>query len=386
MATIRLYLDTRRAKANGEYSIRIIVNHNKDILLTTPYSCSIKEWKNNKLTSAVSNYREKNAFISNMFNDYENKLINLERDNALHTLSDAQLKNILVNDKTANIHSVSFFDTFDYFAKSREAVRTQEIYLGTLEKIKEYDNSASFKSIDLKWLESFDLWLTMSGQAINTRAIHMRNLRAVFNHAIDNEITDKYPFRKFKIKREETRHRDLDIIQIKEVLNYDGKWNVFKDCFMLSFYLCGINLVDILEAKKSDVVKGRLEYRRRKTKQLYSVKIEPEAQSIIDKYSDDEYLVSFIHMYKNYAGFKRGINYALKKLTNESGEVIDEKLSTYYARHSWATIASLLNIPKDVISAGLGHETGSTITSIYINYDQRKVDSANRLIIDFINQ
>ena len=60
-------------------------------------------------------------------------------------------------------------------------------------------------------------------------------------------------------------------------------------------------------------------------------------------------------------------------------------LSSYWARHTWATIAAELDIPKETISAALGHEIGSSITSIYIRYDQKKVDEANRKVIDYVN-
>jgi hypothetical protein len=65
-------------------------------------------------------------------------------------------------------------------------------------------------------------------------------------------------------------------------------------------------------------------------------------------------------------------------------EPLFPKLTTYYSRHSWATIASFLDIPIETISAGLGHEYGNRITAIYINYDNRKVDIANRKVIDWV--
>lgn len=113
----------------------------------------------------------------------------------------------------------------------------------------------------------------------------------------------------------------------------------------------------------------------------------PEAQAIMDKYKgEDEYLLNFIHMYKDYNGFKRGINYALKKITNSSGEVIDPNLSTYYARHSWATIAGHLEVPIETISAGLGHKFGNESSIIYINFDLAKVDATNRMVIDLVTK
>ncbi len=382
MATIKLYLDTRRAKDNGEYPIKVMVYHRNVILINTPYSCKEKDWKNNRLSKSVTNFEAKNAKISKIVFDIETKLLDLDRDGKLKSLSDKQLKQILQTKKSDK--PTIFIQTFKDFADSREAERTRELYNNTLAKLLNYDPEPTFESLNFEWLETFDAYLAEQGDAINTRAIEMRNIRAVFNHALKKDITNIYPFRKFDIKKEETRHRDLEIKEIQNVIKYDGKWNHFRDCFMLSFYLIGINLKDLLFAKKGDVHKGRLEYRRSKTKRLYSIKIESEAQEIINRYPDPEYLVSFIRMYKSYDGFKRAINYALKKITDPQGNIIDETMSTYYARHSWATIASSIGILKDTISESLGHEYGSKTTGIYIDFDITKIDPANRKVIDAV--
>lgn len=382
MATIRLYLDTRRAKDNGEYPIKIGIFHKKNILINTPYSAKKKDWKNNRLTKAVSNFEAKNAKITKMVSEIETKLLDLDRDGKLKSMSDKQLKQVLQT-KKSDKPSI-FIQTFGDFANSREAERTRELYHNTLTKLLKYDPEPTFERLNYEWLESFDTYLAGQGDKINTRAIEMRNIRAVFNHALKIDITNVYPFRKFDIKKEKTRHRDLEIKEIQNILKYNGKWNHFRDCFILSFYLIGINLKDLLYAKNTDVKKGRLEYRRSKTKQLYSIKIEPEAQEIIDRYPDPEYMTSFIRMYKSYDGFKRAINYALKKLTDPQGNIIDDSMSTYYARHSWATIASDSGVIKDDISESLGHEYGSEVTGIYIDFDITKIDPANRKVIDAI--
>ena len=138
--------------------------------------------------------------------------------------------------------------------------------------------------------------------------------------------------------------------------------------------------------KKSDYRNGRIQYKRAKTKALYDIKVESEAKQLIEKYATDDgdnHLLSFVHLYKDYNGFKRGVSYSLKKMEDDKG-IINSELTTYYARHTWATLAASLDIPKETISAALGHEIGSSTTSIYINFDQKKVDEANRKIIDFL--
>ena len=164
---------------------------------------------------------------------------------------------------------------------------------------------------------------------------------------------------------------------------------------MLMFYMIGINAIDLFHAKDYDVVDGRLEYKRSKTGKLYSVLIQPEAQAIIDKYRGKNYLLNVLDDYKNYKDFLHRMGDALKDIgpmerKGLGGKKIRQPLfpdiSSYWARHTWATIAASLDIPKEVISAGLGHEIGSSITSIYIDFNMKKVDDANRAVIDYVNK
>ena len=163
--------------------------------------------------------------------------------------------------------------------------------------------------------------------------------------------------------------------------------------FKLIFFFCGINLIDLFNLKDENIVNGRIEYKRAKTGKLYSIKIEKEAQEIIEKYKGVSYLLNIHDRYKSHKDYMQHLNKGLSKI----GEVIGKErngvpkmkpictsLSSYWARHSWATIAAELDIPKETIAAGLGHNIGSPITSIYIDFNLKKVDEANRKIIDYI--
>jgi integrase len=102
---------------------------------------------------------------------------------------------------------------------------------------------------------------------------------------------------------------------------------------------------------------------------------------IIDKYKGNQYLLCWREKYTNYHGFTKQID----KHSHIIGEIIEiPSLTTYYMRHSWATIAAQLDIPKETIAAALGHE-GNTVTDIYINFDVQKIDKANREVIDYLN-
>ena len=166
----------------------------------------------------------------------------------------------------------------------------------------------------------------------------------------------------------------------------------YRDFFILNFYLIGMNIGNMLMLKHSDVNNGRIEYYRNKTNKLISVLIQPEAQTILDKYKGKNYLLDVMDTYKDYKYFIRRMNTALKQIgkTTRSGlggkktrNPIFPDISSYWARHTWATLAEELEIPKETISAALSHSSSDT-TSIYIRFNQKKIDKANRYIINYI--
>ena len=175
----------------------------------------------------------------------------------------------------------------------------------------------------------------------NTISIIFRNIRAVFNYAISEEIisSDCYPFHKFKIKHEATRKRSLTLEQVRQLIALqpeNEKKEKLRDIFLLMIYLIGINVKDLLNVK--EIVNNRIEYKRFKTGRLYSIKIEPEAMGIIKRYRGTEYLLDIPYR----ENFTNHLDNTLKKLGKiKYGEYnkklitsIEPKLSSYYARHT----------------------------------------------------
>jgi integrase len=265
----------------------------------------------------------------------------------------------------------------------------------TAKIVEEYDGKATYGMVDRRWIESFDKWMeTKKILKTNTRSIHLRNMRTVFNWGLDNEYTTNYPFRKNTIKKEETKKKALSIDMVRKLLAYVPHKDcashiIYRDIFMLMIYLRGINISDLMKLKHEDVREGRVEYRRNKTGILYSVKIEPEAQVILEKYKGKEYLLN-LDPY-----FSTAINRMLKRfgeiqIVGQRGEhkitpLLPSDVSSNSARHTWATLAIEADIPKEIVSLGLGHIIGSRTTEIYIDRkQQKKIDEANRRVIDYI--
>lgn len=397
MATVKFYLDKRRQKKDGTYPIKLNVFHNKQIMIATQLSASEKEWNGNEYSVRAQNYKPRNIVARGIINKAEIVILTLEQQGKLKSTTDKALKKMIeeaVSSKVENQKTFLYY--LDEFVSKKTNQGTKSIYTTTRNKIEEYDSYCTFESMDKSWLENFETWMAKT-MKVNAYAIHLRNIRSVFNYAIDEEYTTLYPFRRFSIKKEETRKRSLTAEQLRLLRDYPcEEYQIrYRDMFMLMFYLIGVNAADLFNAKHSALVNGRFEYKRAKTGKLYSIKVEPEAQAIIEKYKGKDYLLNIMDDYGNYKDFLHRMGIGLKQIGETERKGLGGKksrnplfpdLSSYWARHTWATVAAELDVPKEVIAHALGHSwANSTTTDIYIRFDMKKVDEANRKVIDFVN-
>ena len=392
---IKLALDLRRQKKDGTYPIVIEIRNKDKIRIATSYSALPENWDDGQFRKNESNYTRKNLVLRSMYDKVERVLLDISEERRF--ISDKELR-MLINKGFSNNQDLSnrnFISVLDDFLELKTNAGTRSVYEGTRSKILAFDKGCTFETMDRNWLSRFEKQMIDSGMKTNAYAIHLRNIRAVFNYAIDEEITTLYPFRKFKIKKEETRKRSLTVEQLRQLRDYpcEPYQERYRDMFMLMFYLIGVNAVDLFNAK--ELVNGRLEYKRAKTGKLYSIKVEPEAMRIIKRYKGKKYLLNVLDEYGNYKDFLHRMGIGLKQIGECKRFGLGGKkhitplfpsISSYWARHTWATIAASLDVPKETIAAALGHEIGMPVTSIYINFDMRKVDEANRIVLDKIKE
>lgn len=292
--------------------------------------------------------------------------------------------------------TVKFTRHFQRFIDGKINKGTKAVYKYTLDKIRAFDGKVDekpFEAITLQWLTDFDNFCAQTSSK-NARNIHLRNIRAVFNNAIDYELTKSYPFRRFKIHPEATRKRSIPVEDLRRLFNYpvEPYAEIYRDMFKLIFLLIGINTVD-LHGLESITKDGRIEYKRAKTGRLYSIKVEPEAMEIIEKYKGEKGLLCIADRWSESRNFRHQCNKALQRIgqverTGRGGKKIItaefEGVTTYWARHTWSTIAADLDIPDATISFALGHSGENRTTDIYIHRNQKKVDRANRIVIDWV--
>lgn len=392
----RIYLDTRNSPDNSGCPLRYAIAKNgRTAYINLDMKIEAKDWDSihKRVMSSNKNYRRINALIEKRKVEYDD-IVNMVATRLMTALEirDAVLAELEPDKKTL------LLPRFLTFAESRKAQRTRELYEQTYNKIRCFCKDANklhFEDIDRKWLEDFNAWLVDIGcTADATRGIHLRNLCAVFNDALDDEVITCYPFRKFSIPKGQARHRALEVSDFRRIIFHDVEEHqkVYRDMFLLSFLLIGCNPADLFDAPKSNIVAGRYEYTRKKTGKFYSIKIEPEAQAILNKYEGKYTLLNIMREGESVNEYCIKMDKQLQRIgewqvhpkshQRALVKAFNDKLSIYWARHSWATIAINLDIPKDTISMALGHSTKS-VTDTYIQFDRKKIDEANRKVIDF---
>lgn len=273
--------------------------------------------------------------------------------------------------------------------------RTAETYTATLNSFERFMGNRGdmlIGEIDSALIVEYETYLKSAGICPNSSSYYMRNLRAIYNRAVDKELTvQRNPFKHVYTGIDKTMKRAVPMKVIRQIrdmeLRFSPSMDYARDIFMFSFYTRGMSFVDMAFLKKKDVRNGILSYRRHKTNQQLFIKWEKPMQEIIDKYdtTDTPYLLPII---KGIAGNERRqyqnaahlINRKLKMI----GELLDLNvvLTTYVARHAWASIAKSKNISISVICEAMGHDSENT-TKIYLaSLDTSAVDKANSIIIN----
>ncbi len=272
--------------------------------------------------------------------------------------------------------------------------RTAERYttvLNSFTRFRGRDGDIPLEDIGSTLMLEYEAWLKDKGICPNSTSYYMRNLRAVYNRAVDKELTiQRSPFKHVYTGIDKTVKRAVPLKVIRMIRDLDLRispgMEYARDMFMLSFYTRGMSFVDIAYLKKADLKSGVLTYRRQKTGRRLSIKWEKPMQEILDRYghNDSPYLFPVIkdtakdavRQYRSTAHF---INGKLKELGKRLG--LGMPLTMYVARHAWASIARSKNVPLATISEAMGHDSENT-TKIYLaSLDTSQVDKANDIIL-----
>lgn len=272
--------------------------------------------------------------------------------------------------------------------------RTAETYATSLNSFKRFRNNRDIllEDIDSDTISSYEVYLKDTGVSANTSSFYMRNLRALYNKAVDKGLTtQKFPFKHVYTGIDKTVKRAISLSAVRKLkafdLSYKPQLEFARDMFLFSFYTRGMSFVDMAYLRKKNLASGMLSYRRQKTGQQLFIKWMPCMHEIIKKYTneDSEYMLPFIDESNNqdprkqYMHASHYINRNLKIVGNLIGLHIP--LTMYVSRHTWASIAKSKNIPISIISESMGHDSEAT-TRIYLTtLDSHAIDEANDIIL-----
>lgn len=377
-------------------SIVYLVTHRRTVRqISTGYKIFSEEW-DDKHSKVIPLYNERTAIIRRAtqklawdIKQLNAIIVDLTNNGNGFTADDVVRK----FQETANGHTLfGFMNEVISQLKRLGKVRTAETYTSTLHSFMGFrnDEDVMLDEINSDLMMEYEAFLKSNGVTMNTVSFYMRILRAVYNRAVEKELTvQDFPFKHVYTGIDKTVKRAVPLKAIRRIKELDlslkPNLDFARDMFLFSFYTRGMSFIDMAYLDKSNLRNGVLSYRRRKTGQQMFIKWEKCMQDILDKYPVNEtgYLLPIIRMpgreRMQYRNMQRFVNNKLKEISTMAG--IQINLTMYVSRHSWASIAKSQNIPLSVISEGMGHDSENT-TQIYLaSLDSSAIDKANETIL-----
>lgn len=398
--SVRLMLNKGRRLNNGTYPLvfQVIHSRRKKLLYT---GFRLKEEVFNEAeekivdgtdaTLTATDITKMNRELRKMKNMIHTRIRQLERTTEPFTVED-----VLAQFTRANVRQqfyiLRYIDTQIERKKKLKKEGTAAAYKSTRSSLAKFLDGSDIRmlEIDLRFIRRYEDFLYNNGVAENTVSYYLRNLRTLYNQAVVDGYHPhgEYPFVKAQMRPAKTVKRALSREDLQALANLKledaPELKFARDLYLFSFYAQGMAFVDIVLLKKSDIYNGVLTYSRHKSKQFIRIAVTPQMQELMDKYeTEGKYVFPIIRdnsssEYTQYRLALGRINRHLKRIA----AMIDVKipLTTYTARHTWATLARDCGAPVSVISAGLGH-TSEEMTRIYLKeFDVSQLDKVNSIV------
>ena len=288
--------------------------------------------------------------------------------------------------------------------KANEKCGNRLIYKSSYNSINVFTNGnleIPFSAIDVAWLNKYEKWLRSKGNKETTMSLMFRTLRSAYNKAIESKCARKsdYPFNdyrisKFDVSTEKRAIAKADVLKFSTDVHSIGKQQyvqLSKDIFIFSYLCGGINFTDIANLTKDNIIEGkRLHYIRQKTGKLIKLGLSEEALKIIKRYAVESkvYLFPILNAQLHKTPLQKQnrihkmlgkVNKNLKLLAAQLG--VEANLTTYVARHSFASVLKKSGVNIALISEALGH-SDLTTTQIYLDsFDNEQIDNAMKNLL-----
>jgi len=398
MTTVKVQLNKSRALRDGRYPLVFqIIHRRKKRLLYSPYHLHEQNFDVdhgrviNRRGRRVADLAQINTYILSNLQEIRQTIDNLEHRTEDYSVSDVVQLYRFGQDRSFVIpYMRRLIDTIEREGR----IGTACAYRSTLNCLLRYlgqNEHLSFEDISPRWLNGFVSHLHQCDLKPNTINFYLRILRAVYNRAWREEVPGAHfisPFRKVHIGTVRTAKRAVSkecILQIaKEREINDKRLEMARDLFLFSFYSRGMPFVDMAFLKYSNISGNTIHYIRHKTGQALNVMMEAPLRHLVEKYRNEgEYVLPILKsgskaLYKQYQSALRRYNRQLASLSSKLN--LPAPLTSYVARHSWATIARSSGIPVSVISEGLGHSSEKITYTYLAALDPSVINAANRRI------
>jgi site-specific recombinase XerD len=383
---VLLALDNRRPRQDGTFAVLLrITHHRTSSQITTGIFIPEKDW-DSKERRIKSTYRGTES-VTRLNNQLQKKkteaidaITRLDELGTLDSYSVTQLKSHLER-KSDGSSFFQYAETVIEELEKANRIGNARIYRDTISVLRSFVNKRliAFRDINHAFLLRFEAEHYSKGNSANGLSVYLRTVRALFNRAIKESVISQelYPFKQYQIPSAKTRKRAISPEAIKRIvdckLEPDHLLFHTRNYFLLSFYMRGMPFVDLVQLKVSNIIDGRIHYQRQKTDKPYSIKITVEIQELLDVYLVSKGMGDYIFpvidrqdaegQYKDIQWARKRYNKKLHKLADLCG--IQEHLTSYVSRHSFATIAKNKSVPLAAISEMLGHADIKT-TEIYL--------------------
>ena len=341
---------------------------------------SLWDFKQNKPTRKCPNKEYIERLIAEKVKVYTDKVIEFKSQEKEFTATSLMEKvNKPVKRKTVQ----EVFNQYIQELESANRLRYADMYKCTMHSLIKFNKHLDipFSDMDTIWLKRYEVWVQSQGLAINTLGTRFRHLRVIYNFAIEEKIvkSEYYPFNSFKVSKlsQTTAKRSIQKDEILSVLNYQGQTPLeclAIDLFTFSYLAAGINFGDIARLTKDNILENRLIYIRKKTQKQIKVSLQEQAIKLIQKYSmpDNPYLFPILSSFHKTEQQKVNRIHKIIAKVNKSLKEIGERLNipidltTYVARHSFATVLKRSGVNTSLICEALGHSS-ERVTQIYLD-------------------
>ena len=400
ITSVKLMLNKSRILNNGSYPLVFQVIHNRrKKLLYTGYR--MKEEVFDELEGKIMNgvgstftateVVKMNRELRKMRNRIDTRIRQLERTREEFTVEDILAQNAFGTGKP-QFYLLRYINAQIERKQELKKVGMAAAYKSTRSSLAKFISRPDVRmsEVDSAFVRRYEDFLYSNGSSGNTVSYYLRNLRSLYNQAVADGYHPRgeYPFAKAQTRPAKTVKRALSRTDMQNLadlnLENEPELEFTRDLYLFSFYAQGMAFVDIVLLKEADICNGVLTYSRHKSKQLIRIAVTPQMQGLIDKYkTENEYLFPIISGeyasgYQQYRLALGRINRHLKKIAVVAD--IKVPLTTYTARHTWATLARDYGAPISVISAGLGH-TSEEMTRVYLkDFDVSMLNQVNSIV------